>query len=53
MNPTCYEAATSQGFVYATSNLPKIDENVIVKSGSDSYLLTEKFSVFSTPLTML
>jgi hypothetical protein len=33
--PTCDATVTSQGFVYATSNLPKIDDNVIVKSGSD------------------
>jgi len=35
MNPTCDEAATSQGFVFATATRPKLNDNVIEKSGSD------------------
>lgn len=33
--PTCDETVTSQGFVYGESELPTIDDNKIIKNGSE------------------
>ena len=33
--PTCDETLTSQGFVYGESELPTIDDNKIIKNGSE------------------
>lgn len=32
--PTCEDTVTSQGFVYGDENLPTVDDNKIIKSGS-------------------
>lgn len=33
--PTCDDTVTSQGFVFSTTTLPKIDDNVIEKNGTN------------------
>jgi len=35
IKPTCETTVTSQGFVYATTTLPKTDDNVVEKTGSN------------------
>ena len=33
--PTCEETVTSQGFVFGESNLPTVEDNRIIKSGTN------------------